>query len=180
MKLRASLLAVAVPSVLLLAGCASAPTGPSVMALPGGGKSFDQFRADDMDCRQYAQYQIGGSSANQSSIESGVGSAAIGTAVGAAAGALIGGHSGAGVGAGAGLLVGSAAGTGAAQTSANATQRNYDNAYVQCMYAKGNQVPVATSQVRSRHMAPPPSSGGYYPPPPPGSPPPPPPSAPGY
>ncbi|WP_334159010.1 hypothetical protein [Oryzomicrobium sp.] len=180
MKLRASLLAVAVPSVLLLAGCASAPTGPSVMALPGGGKSFDQFRADDMDCRQYAQYQIGGSSANQSSIESGVGSAAIGTAVGAAAGALIGGHSGAGVGAGAGLLVGSAAGTGAAQTSANATQRNYDNAYVQCMYAKGNQIPVATSQVRSRHMAPPPSSGGYYPPPPPGSPPPPPPSAPGY
>ena len=176
MKLRASLLAVAVPAALLLAGCASAPTGPSVMVLPGSGKSFDQFRGDDMECRQYAQYQIGGGSANQSSVESGVGSAVVGTAVGAAAGALIGGHSGAGVGAGAGLLVGSAAGTGAAQTSARGTQRNYDNAYVQCMYAKGHQVPVAGSQVRSRHGAPS-SSGGYYPPPPPGSPPPPPPGA---
>lgn len=177
MKLRASLLAVAVPSVLLLAGCASAPTGPSVMVLPGSGKSFDQFRGDDMECRQYAQYQIGGGSANQSSVESGVGSAVVGTAVGAAAGALIGGHSGAGVGAGAGLLVGSAAGTGAAQTSAHSTQRNYDNAYVQCMYAKGHQVPVAGSQVRSRRGAPSSGSGGYYPPPPPGSPPPPPPGA---
>ena len=36
------------------------PTGPSVMALPGTGKNFDQFRADDASCRQFAYAQIGG------------------------------------------------------------------------------------------------------------------------
>src|SRR5262249_58117759 len=34
----------------LLAGCASAPTGPSVMVLPGYGKSFEQFNTDDVAC----------------------------------------------------------------------------------------------------------------------------------
>ena len=33
------------------------------MALPGTGKSFDQFRADDANCRQYAFQQSGGVSA---------------------------------------------------------------------------------------------------------------------
>ena len=34
----------------LLVGCAVAPpSGPSVMALPGSGKNFDQFRYDDAD-----------------------------------------------------------------------------------------------------------------------------------
>ncbi|HTH44456.1 MAG TPA: hypothetical protein VL528_05200, partial [Oxalicibacterium sp.] len=46
--------------VLALSACTTMPTGPSVLVLPGSGKSFDQFRADDMDCRQYAQYQMGG------------------------------------------------------------------------------------------------------------------------
>lgn len=44
----------------LLAGCATAPSGPSVLVLPGTGKSFDQFRADEQECRQYAQAQSGG------------------------------------------------------------------------------------------------------------------------
>jgi hypothetical protein len=49
------------PVVLLfLAGCASAPTGPGVLVLPGTGKSFDQFRADEQGCRQYAQAQVAG------------------------------------------------------------------------------------------------------------------------
>src|SRR6516225_784182 len=101
-----------------LAACTTVPTGPSVMALPGNNKSFDQFRQDDMECRQYAQYQGGGPTANQNAVNSGLASAAIGTAVGAAAGALLGGnHQGAAVGAGAGLLFGSAAGTGSAQAA---------------------------------------------------------------
>ncbi|MBN3773632.1 hypothetical protein G3N93_29240, partial [Burkholderia sp. Se-20378] len=58
-----------VPAALALAGlrgaCAYMPTGPSVMALPGTGKSFDQFRADDANCRQYAFQQSGGVSAGQ-------------------------------------------------------------------------------------------------------------------
>jgi hypothetical protein len=156
---------------LLLAGCATVPTGPSVMALPGSGKSFDQFRADDLECRQYAHYQIGGAGADQAAADAGVRSAALGTVVGALAGAAIGGRGGAGVGAGTGLLFGSMAGTGAAQSSSYRTQRSYDNAYLQCMYAKGEQVPVPASMARrrwsssaEREIAP--SGGAYYPPPP--------------
>lgn len=156
-------------AVLLLAGCAVAPSGPSLMALPGSGKNFEQFRADDADCRQYAQYQIGGSDANQAAANAGVRSAAVGTVVGAVAGAAIGGHGSAGVGAGTGLLVGSMAGSGAAQSSAYASQRNYDNAYVQCMYAKGHQVPVSGATARSRAQAPAAApAAASYPPPPPG------------
>lgn len=165
----------AASAVLLLAGCAVAPTGPSVMALPGSGKNFEQFRADDAECRQYAQHQVGGADANQAAADAGVRSAAVGTVVGAVAGAAIGGRDGAGVGAGTGLLVGSMAGTGAAQSSAYASQRNYDNAYVQCMYAKGQQVPVSGAVARSRAQAPADHAGASYPPPPSGYPPPPPP-----
>ena len=39
-------------ALLLLGGCVSMPSGPSMMVLPGTGKSFDQFRADDADCRE--------------------------------------------------------------------------------------------------------------------------------
>lgn len=158
---------------LLLAGCSSLPSGPSVMALPGTGKNFEQFRADEADCRQYAKYQTGGADAEHAAIDSGVRSAAVGTVVGAVAGAAIGGHEGAGVGAGAGLVVGSMAGANAAPSSAYGAQRNYDNAYIQCMYAKGHKVPVSGSVARSRTQAPaetspsaPAPSSGYYPPPP--------------
>ena len=102
-------------ALLLLGACATVPSGPGVMALPGSGKSFDQFRADDLDCRQYASYQVGGSTPNQVATDSGVNSAAIGALVGAAAGAAIGGSRGAGVGAGTGLAAGALAGTGAAE-----------------------------------------------------------------
>jgi hypothetical protein len=43
-----------------------------------------------------------------------------------------------------------------------AVQRRYDNAYMQCMYAKGNQVPGAT---RTGAVPPPPPPQGYIPPP---------------
>ncbi|KWF28589.1 hypothetical protein WL88_21665 [Burkholderia diffusa] len=135
-----------VAAALLLAGllgaCAYMPAGPTVMALPGTGKSFDQFRADDANCRQYAFQQSGGVSAGQASAASAVGSAAVGTAIGAAAGAAFNGGTGAAVGAGAGLLAGSVVGAGAAQGSAYDIQRRYDYGYLQCMYATGNRVPV--------------------------------------
>jgi hypothetical protein len=161
-------------SMLLLAGCASVPTGPSVMAMPGTGKNFEQFRSDDAECRQYALSQVGGAGANQAAADAGVRSAVVGALVGAAAGAAIGGHDGAGIGAGAGLLVGSLVGSDAAHSSAYGTQRNYDNAYIQCMYAKGEQVPVPGIPMHSRaryRAAPdeasyPPSPSGYAPPPP--------------
>jgi hypothetical protein len=164
---------------MLISGCVSAPIGPSVMALPGTGKNFDQFRMDDAECRQYALRQVGGATADQAATDAGIRSAAVGTVVGAVAGAAIGGHEGTGAGAGTGLLVGSMAGAGAAQSSAYGNQRHYDNAYVQCMYAKGEQVPVSGTRSRSRQQVPnvvqPAPSGTYLPPPPPGNPPPPPP-----
>jgi len=150
-----------------LAGCVSTPSGPSLMALPGTGKNFEQFQMDDMTCRDFASYQVGGNSADNAAAESGLKSAAVGTVVGAAAGAAIGGGQGAGVGAGAGLLVGSAAGANAAQGSAYSLQQRYDFAYTQCMYSKGNKVPVSgrfTSNNAPRAKAAPPPP----PPPPPG------------
>jgi hypothetical protein len=170
-----------VAALLVLGACVSVPTGPSMLVLPGSGKNFDQFRADEYECRQYAQDQVGGTTAEQASVDSGVRSAAIGTAVGAVAGAIVGGHQGAAAGAGAGLLFGSVAGAGAAQGSAYTLQQRYDIGYQQCMYARGHQVPVSGRFDYSRrssntYAAPPqPQGASIPPPPPPGAPPPPPP-----
>jgi len=156
-------------ALLALAGCVTVPTGPSVMVLPGTGKSFDQFRLDEYDCKQYAHSHVGGSTTQQAAEDSAVRSAVIGTAVGALAGAAIGGNSrGAGVGAGVGLLAGSAAGAGAGQGSAYELQRRYDYAYQQCMYAKGHRIPVAGrySESRASTPPPPPPPGTHTPPPP--------------
>lgn len=135
------------PAPLLLAAflvsCASMPSGPSVMALPGAGKTFDQFREDDAYCKQYAGEQVKDQTPDRASILSGLGSAAIGTGLGAVAGAAFGGGSGAAIGAGSGLLVGGLVGTSTARASGNIGQQRYDIGYTQCMYGKGHQVPVS-------------------------------------
>lgn len=161
---------------LLVGACTVMPTGPSMLVLPGTGRSVDNFRYDDNECRQYAFAQIGGTSAQQAANQSAVGSAVVGTAIGAAAGAAIGGSQGAAVGAGVGLVGGSAVGVNSAYASGYGTQRQYDNAYIQCMYAKGHRVPVPANMayprtVRSSGT----TTGSDIPPPPPGTPPPPPP-----
>jgi hypothetical protein len=157
---------------LALAACVSTPTGPSVMALPGSGKSFDQFRLDEMDCRQYSSSQVGGETANQATTDSAVKSGALGALLGGVAGAAIGGDSrGAATGAGVGLLGGAAIGSDAARGSGGEVQRRYDNAFVQCMYAKGHKVPVNGQLTESPDRR----STTTPPPPPPGTPPPPPP-----
>ena len=154
MKVKALPIAVGL-AVVLVTGCATYPTGPSVMSLPGTGKTFDQFRADDGECQRYAFNAIGGTTAERAAEDSAVKSAVIGTAVGAAAGAVIGGRNSAGIGAGTGLLFGSVAGTDASQRSAYGSQRRFDNAYVQCMYARGNRVPVSAEMAQSlRQQAP--------------------------
>ncbi|MFZ1546878.1 MAG: YMGG-like glycine zipper-containing protein [Candidatus Nitrotoga sp.] len=129
-------------TVLVLSACSSFPTGPGMLVLPGTGKSFDQFRIDEADCRQYASSQIGGKTANDAATESGMKSAVVGTAIGAAAGTLIGGHNSAGIGAGTGLLIGSVAGADTGDGSGRYLQQRYDFAFQQCMYAKGHLVPV--------------------------------------
>ncbi len=175
-------IAAAAGALLLLGGCVGMPAGPGVMVRPGTGKSVDQFRADDMDCRQYASSQVGGSGPDQAAEMSGLKSAAVGTVVGAAAGAIIGGQRGAAAGAGTGLIIGSAAGAGAAGSSQYTLQQRYDFAYQQCMYAKGHRIPTSGRFENSSRRPsatytppPPPPAAGAIPPPPPGTPPPPPP-----
>lgn len=163
-----------VVGAVFLGACTVFPTGPTVMVLPGTGYSIEAFRGDDMACREYAHYQIGGKTAENASRESAITSAAVGTAIGAVAGAAIGGHRGVGAGAGAGLLLGSAVGADSARASGVGTQRQYDNAYIQCMYAKGHRVPVPANMAVPRSTARTPDAS--IPPPPPGSPPPPPPN----
>ena len=169
---------VAPVAFILLGACATVPSGPGILVLPGSTKSFDAFRADDAVCRQFAHGQIGGTTPSQAATNAGVSGAVVGTALGAAAGAAIAGSSGAGVGAGIGLLTGTAVGAGYGYDSWWVLQQRYDNAYLQCMYANGNKVPVSRAFLQSpqqatapRPTAPPP---GYPPPPPPNQPPPPP------
>lgn len=182
MRPRARLAIVA--AALLATACVSMPSGPSVLVLPGTGKDFNQFRADDYECRNYAQSQLGGT-AESAQTESALKSAAIGAAVGAAAGALVGNRRNAGAGAAVGLIGGSAIGASTANASGREAQRVYDNGYQQCMYAKGHRVPVAgrygPAQQAPSYAPPPappapaPSAAPVTPPPPPpGSPPPPP------
>jgi hypothetical protein len=159
-------------ALLMLGACATISSGPSVMVMPGTGKSFAQFRDDDAECRQFALGRAGGLTANQTAVESGMNSAAVGAVVGALTGAAVGGHPGAAVGAGVGLLAGSVAGTGAGQASGYDSQRRYDNAYIQCMYANGERVPVSggmmSGPARAFNSPRPPPPPGYPPPPPPG------------
>jgi len=130
------------PIALLLGGCTTVPSGPSVLVLPGSGKTFDQFRSDDLVCRQFAQAQLNGTTPDAAGMNSGVATAAVGTLIGAAAGAAINGGHGAGVGAGAGLATGGLIGTSTAQYSQYSVQRRYDNSYQQCMYAYGHRIPM--------------------------------------
>ena len=82
----------------VLAGCATAPRGPSVLVLPGQGRPFEQFQADVTVCKSWAAQQVKGAFMDAPSWE---------------------------------------------------VQRRYDNAYVQCMYAKGHQVPSPPAPSRA-------------------------------
>ena len=172
-----SLLHKIVPCAALLAlgGCTTMPSGPNVMALPGNGKNFEQFRNDDYQCRGYAQSQLGGTTPTSAMEDSGVRSAALGTVLGAVAGAAVNGGRGAAVGAGTGLAFGGLAGAGSGQASGYGVQRRYDYAYMQCMYAQGNRVPSAGGYASDNRVSPAYSNPSYAspsypspPPPPPG------------
>jgi len=138
--------ALAALGLTALAGCVSMPSGPGVMVLPGSTKTFDQFRADDNECRGYAFTQSGGRSPEQVGNEAGMNTAAVGALVGAAAGAAIGGSGhAAAAGAGIGAMGGALAGTGTAAQTAHTVQGRYDIAFQQCMYAKGHKIPMSAA-----------------------------------
>ena len=152
--------------LLVLGGCATLPTGPGVTVLPAQGKSFDTFQTEDATCRKWAEQGLG--TPTQEKMDQNVATGAVaGTAVGAGLGAAFGsasGHAGAGalIGAASGLILGTVAGSDSGQVYGREAQRRYDNAYVQCMYSYGNQVPgssrrrVAAAPVRTVAVAPPP------------------------
>ncbi|MCM2327824.1 MAG: glycine zipper family protein [Lysobacter sp.] len=167
-------------SSLVLGACTVMPTGPSVMALPGSGKSVGQYQVDAVECRQYADAVIAASGGGTAAAadNSAASTAAAGAVLGAATGAIIGaatgqaGH-GAAIGAGTGLLFGAAAGSPYIAMSSWQLQRGYDSAYLQCMYARGNRVPTrgyASGPSRPVYLDRVPASAAY---PPPNTPPPP-------
>jgi hypothetical protein len=138
--------------------------------LPAPGKSFEQFLVDDSICRQWAERQVG-MSAQETADQNTATSAIVGTAIGAGVGAALGaasGNAGAGavIGGGSGLLLGTASGASSGQYYGMEAQRRYDNTYVQCMYAKGNQIPGTVRRTRpTRRVAPPPPPDMYSVPP---------------
>lgn len=172
--------------LLMLAGCATVPTGPSVTVFPAPGKPYDLFLAEDSYCRQAAERQIGIAPqqvANQNTATGAVIGTAIGTGLGAAIGAASG-HAGTGaaIGAASGLLFGTAAGSDSGRIAGREAQRRYDTAYMQCMYSYGNQINTTSPSYYRRRtviMNPSPTDYDYTPPeysspyPPPNTPPPP-------
>ncbi len=164
--------------------------GPTVSALPAPGKPFDQFEIDQENCKQYADGQVRGQadSANSTGLLEGVG----GTVLGAGLGAAIGGGRGAAIGAAGGAVAGTGVGASTSGNEQKGIQTQYNNAYEQCMVAKGNQIerPAPRPSTTVIYNSPPPTvvytqpaptvvytspPPVYYAPPPPGYAPPPPP-----
>ena len=169
-----------------LAGCVTAPLGPTVAVMPGPGKSPEQYSADAAGCQQQAGAALAGPTQNA---QGGAAAATAGGALlGAAVGALFGaatGNAGAGAawGAGTGLMFGGASAATAGAASSYSLQRQYDAIYLQCMARQGNAAP--TQVTRRAYRARPPAAApaptapqGWFavPPgavaPPPGTPPP--------
>lgn len=142
---------------LLLSGCAQTPMGPTVQVMPGPGKSFDAFNYDQAGCRQYAEAMVAGQAQNANNRA--VGAAAIGTVLGAGLGAAIGGGRGAAIGAGSGAIAGTGLGMSSSANEQYGIQQQYDNAFAQCMYSKGNMVP-GYGPMMVNAPAPPPAVSG--------------------
>lgn len=131
---------------VLLAGCAvQPPTVPTVMALPGSGKSLAAFQQDDFACRNYASQTVAYQSPGQAGATPGVTGAALGTLAGAALGAGLGavaGNAGTGaaIGGATGLLGGASVGSSRGAASQFSLQQQFNIAYTQCMFSHGNSV----------------------------------------
>jgi hypothetical protein len=125
--------------LLLLGACASEPLGPTVPVMPAPGKPFDVFQSDQALCKQFASNEVQGGAQQANNRQ--VGTAVVGTLLGAGLGAAIGGGRGAAIGAGAGALGGTAVGAGPSGQAQYTIQQQYNLAYSQCMYSRGNQVP---------------------------------------
>jgi uncharacterized protein YcfJ len=120
-----------------LAGCAQ-PLGPTVQVMPGPGRSFAAFQADQRDCSMAADAQTKPMADRAATMQ--IGTAAVGTLLGAGLGAAIGGGRGAAIGAGAGAIGGTGVATDQGAMYAGHIQSIYDNTYAACMSSRGDQV----------------------------------------
>lgn len=148
----------AVLTGLLLAGCAQTPMGPTVQVMPGPGKSFEAFQYDQASCKQFAEGAVAGQAQNANTRA--VGAAAIGTVLGAGLGAAIGGGRGAAIGAGSGAIAGTGVGMASSSNEQLSIQQQYDNAFAQCMYSRGDMVP-GYGPMMVQSPPPPPPGYGY-------------------
>jgi hypothetical protein len=158
-------------AALGLSGCATIPTEPSVMVLPGRGSTLEQFQTDDGVCKQWATQRavatsgaastpaVGSSPTGGVLVEAGPG-----TPGGGASGASGG---GAAMGTGPGLAEEMAVGLAASRAAVGSGQWRYDVSYEQCMYVKGHQIPVVMRPTRRSDGTPPPPPAGVPAPPPP-------------
>jgi uncharacterized protein YcfJ len=134
----------AMAGALLLAGCAVTPMGPTVAVMPGPNQPFDVFATDQAACKSYAAQQVQGQAerSNQRAIFNSLVPTVLGAGTGAAVGNLYGNPGGgAAAGAAGGALAGTEVAANASSNDQMSIQQQYDNAYVQCMYAKGYDVP---------------------------------------
>jgi hypothetical protein len=141
MKRRNWISVAAATQIMVLAGCVPALMAPTVVVTPGPGKLPAEFAADQTGCATQANQQL--APAVQAANNQIVGNALLGAAFGAGSSA---GSSNSAV---AGNASAGAATTGAATAlPAQATlQQQFNVAYSECMYAKGDIVPGMTPVV---------------------------------
>jgi hypothetical protein len=125
---------VSIGCAALLTGCAMTPVGPTVQAMPGRGKSAEQFQSEVSSCMQYSARQVKGQVDNANNV--------------AVAVTLLGGNIDPETGEAVPVI---------AATEQGSIQVQYNLAFAGCMIAYGDNVPGygRPSRVRSAsHAAP--------------------------
>ncbi len=140
MTMRRRLWVAAAVQLIVLAGCVPQTMAPTVVVTPGPSKSSADFATDLTGCSAQANQQM--APAVQAANNQIVGNALLGAAFGSSTSAAAGASNNA---AGAtGAATGVAAGAAAAQTAQVTLRQQFNVAYSQCMYAKGDIVPGMT------------------------------------
>jgi hypothetical protein len=147
-------------AAILLSGCVTPPMGPTALVMPGQGKPFEDFAGDQSTCKQFAGGEVSGGATLANLTQ--FGTTAMTTVIGAGLGGAVRGTRGMEYGGGAGAIAGLAVSSRGVAAGQGSLQSRYDLAYIQCMYARGNQIatPTPADAPRSalhassgRHMA---------------------------
>jgi hypothetical protein len=140
MTMRRRLSIAAAAQLIVLAGCVPQTMAPTVVVTPGPSKSAADFGADHTACAAQANERM--APVIQAANNQIVGNALLGAAFGGGSTAAAGGsNSAVGATAAAGATI---AGAANAQTAQATLQQQFNVAYSQCMYAKGDIVPGMT------------------------------------